>query len=66
MKGHRNRAAERYPSPRGWFYNFCARLLIERVSDYCERMSVRIFGEPRTVKLIFSERGGVKYNWLNA
>ena len=66
MKGWRNPAAEAYPGPRGWFYNWCVRLLSERVTDACERASVRECGEPRHVKLIFSERGGVKYNWFRA
>jgi hypothetical protein len=31
-----------------------------------ERSSIRTFGEPRHVKLVFSNRGGVKYRWLSA
>jgi hypothetical protein len=66
MEGYRNPAAERYLAPRGWFYNWCIRVVLERVSDFVERNSIRKFGEPCHVKLVFSERGGVKYRWLSA
>lgn len=65
MKGYRNQAAERlFISPRGWFYNWCIRLLLERVTDYAERYMLRHFKETRPIKLVFSERGGVAYDWL--
>lgn len=66
MKQYRNEAAEAFPGPRGWFYNWCVRLLLERITDACEQASIREFGEPKRVKLVFSQRGGVKYNWLQA
>jgi hypothetical protein len=66
MEGHRNALAEAYPGPRGWFYNWCIRVILERITDCVERSAMRNGGEPRHVKLIFSERGGVKYRWLNA
>jgi hypothetical protein len=34
MRGYRNERAERVRSQQ-WFYNFCLRLLLERVTDYC-------------------------------
>jgi Protein of unknown function (DUF3800) len=64
MKQHHNPAAEASLAPRGWFYNWCARLLLERVTDAVERHAYANFGEPKFVKLVFSQRGGVKYNWL--
>jgi hypothetical protein len=66
MEGYRNLAAERYPGPRGWFYNWCIRVVIERVSDWVERHSKSLLGEPCHVKLVFSQRGGVQYRWLSA
>jgi hypothetical protein len=65
MKGYRNQAAERlFTSPRGWFYNWCVRLLLERVTDYAERYMLRHYNETRPIKLVFSERGGIAYDWL--
>jgi hypothetical protein len=39
------------------FYNWCVRLILERVTDYCYRRSMRHHGEPRNVKVLLSERG---------
>jgi hypothetical protein len=64
MKGHRNLAAETMGT-RGWFYNWCIRLLLERVTDFVLAQSLEIYGKPETVRLVFSERGGVKYYWLH-
>lgn len=65
MQGHRNPAAEYlFTSPRGWFYNWCIRLLLERVTDFAFREMMACFGEVRPIKLVFSERGGVAYDWL--
>jgi hypothetical protein len=64
MQGHRNDAAATV-GPRGWFYNWCIRLLLERITDFVERDSKARFGEPRVVKLVFAERGGVRYHWLD-
>jgi Protein of unknown function (DUF3800) len=67
MEGHRNLLAEKYAGPRGWFYNWCLRVIIERITDCVERSEIGNGHEPpRHVKLVFSERGGVKYHWLNA
>lgn len=41
-----------------WHYNYCIRLLMERVADFCLWDSTKRFGEPRFVKVIFSARGG--------
>lgn len=64
MEGHYNAAAAMV-GPRGWFYNWCIRLLLERVTDFVERDSIARFNEPRVVKLVFAERGGIKYHWLD-
>ena len=65
MKGYKNPNAEKVPA-RNWFYCWMTRLLLERVTDYCERRSMRDFGEPRTVRLEFSERGGMSYSQFRA
>jgi hypothetical protein len=49
-----------------WFYNFCNRLLLERITDYCLRRSIKEKGTPGKVKIIFSERGGLRYSQTQA
>ncbi|MFD3192005.1 DUF3800 domain-containing protein, partial [Sedimentitalea sp. HM32M-2] len=49
-----------------WFYNFCVRFLMERVTDLCVRDSEKKFGETRNVKVIFSQRGGHSYGQTKA
>jgi hypothetical protein len=60
MRRHRNVRAERYSSQQ-WFYNFCLRMLCERVTQFCydHRKSQRANG--RLLKLVYSERGGHSY-----
>jgi hypothetical protein len=62
MRNYRNPAAEAVSlHPNNWFYNYCVRILLERVTDWCERRSLIEFGAPRHVKLVFSKRGGHSY-----
>jgi hypothetical protein len=69
MRGHTNlRAASRsegIPLDQV-FYNWCSRLLLERITDCCYRHSIEKYGEPRHVRVIFSERGGHYYGRLVA
>lgn len=61
MRGHTNpRAAARSPavSANQYFYNYCVRLLLERVTDYVYRHSMALHGQPRCVKIVFSKRDG--------
>lgn len=44
-----------------WYYNFCVRFLMERVTDLCLRDSVEKYGEPRYLRVVFSQRGGHSY-----
>src|SRR5687767_1460441 len=39
MRGHRNPRAEKVRSNQ-WFYNWCVRLLLERITDYVEKRSL--------------------------
>jgi len=65
MRQHRNVAAERMSSKQ-WFYNWCVRLLLERVTDWCEEYSIQKYGEPRLAKIIFSESGKHSYEQTKA
>ena len=61
MRQYRNEAAEaKYPTKQ-WFYNFCIRVLLERVSHYIASIAMDQFGEKRFARIIFSERGGHSY-----
>jgi hypothetical protein len=68
MHGYRNTRAEASSGlvGRTWFYWWMTRLLLERVTDYCERRSLRDYGEPRVVRLEFSRRKGLRYGHLQA
>jgi hypothetical protein len=65
MKGYENPWAEQIPS-KNWFYCWLTRLLLERVTDFVEADGVRRYGEPRPLKIIYSERGGISYDQMNA
>jgi hypothetical protein len=73
MIGHRNERVEaRYAwrdyAPDGqtwtvkprtnWFHNWMLKVLLERVTAYCEARSLREYGEPRLVDIKIAERGG--------
>lgn len=62
MRGHSNPDAARVSAGKTWFYWWMTRLLLERVTDYCERRSLRDYGAPRLVRLEFSRRGGLRYS----
>jgi hypothetical protein len=64
MEGYGNPRAEaaRGASTQEFFYNFCIRLLLERVTLFVERLSLREHREPKHVELVFSERGGLRYS----
>ncbi|KJZ19590.1 DUF3800 domain-containing protein [Loktanella sp. S4079] len=68
MRGYSNiKAAERHgENSVHWFYNFCVRLLLERATDYCLETSVKEFGTPRIMKVVFSQRGGHRYGQTKA
>ncbi|MGC1445011.1 MAG: DUF3800 domain-containing protein [Xanthobacteraceae bacterium] len=64
MKGHRNiRAASRSEGIGidQVFYNWCLRIILERVTDFVFRHSIRTYGEPRHVKIVLGERGTHSY-----
>lgn len=51
---------------RGEFYNWCLRLLLERVTQWCARRSKRAGLPLQPARLVFSERGGHDYQHLKA
>jgi len=61
MRRHTNPRAERIGSQQ-WFYNYCLRLLLERVTDFCYQhaKAAGALGR-RYLKLVYSERGGHLY-----
>lgn len=65
MEGWRNPRASQIPSD-NWFYCWLTRLLLERVTDAVYHASLRRYGEPKKVKLEYSERGGLRYSQMKA
>jgi hypothetical protein len=65
MEGHRNPRAEKVRSQQ-WFYNWCIRLLLERITDFCQRRCIKDYGEIRPLKIEFSERRDVSYGQATA
>lgn len=61
MRQYRNVRAENTYSKQ-WFYNWMARILIERVTDFCWRYSQRHNLTRRHVKFVFSQTGGHSYS----
>jgi hypothetical protein len=62
MRGYNNPDAAKVSAGKTWFYWWMTRLLLERVTDYCERRAIRDYGSPRLVRLEFSRRGGLRYS----
>ena len=64
MMGHKNARAEaaRGGSANETFYNFCARVLLERVTEFVLAHSMRHHGKPKHLRIIFSDRGGMRYS----
>jgi hypothetical protein len=60
MRQYRNQRAERVKSQQ-WFYNFCLRLLLERVTHFCYEHAKSDNATDRLLKIVYSERGGHSY-----
>jgi hypothetical protein len=41
-------------------------LLLERITEFCAKRSKTIYGEYRSIKLVFSQRGGMSYDRLTS
>ena len=44
------------------FYNFCLRILLERVTEAVARSSAKRFGHAAKLKIVVAETGGVRYS----
>ena len=65
MRGYSNEKAAKIPSQQ-WFYNWCVRLLLERVTAFCDARTMADYGERRLIKIEFSRRGGLRYSQTRA
>jgi hypothetical protein len=67
MLGYRNTRAEKARVNRtAWFYCWMSRLLMEKMTAYCGHRSLRDYGEQRTIRCEFSDRGGVRIDDIKA
>jgi hypothetical protein len=67
MQNYRNIHAERAGVNRtAWFYVWCSKLLMESVTDFCGRRSMKDYGSPRVVRCEFGQMGGVRLADLRA
>jgi hypothetical protein len=57
--------AERVRSQQ-WFYNYCLRLLLERVTEFCYRHAASEHAKGRFLKIVCSERGAHSYAQTSA
>ncbi|MET0241408.1 MAG: DUF3800 domain-containing protein [Sphingobium sp.] len=65
MRGHENKNAAKIPSQE-WFYNWCVRLLLERVTHFCADRTMHDHGRMLPIKIEFSRRGGHRYSQTRA
>jgi len=65
MKGYENPYADKL-SDDNWFYCWLTRLLLERVTLFVKEDSIVRFGEPKKLKIEYSNRGGLSYAQMNA
>jgi len=66
LLGYRNDRAAARSETNQWLYNFLIRMLLERVTDFCLTDSLTRHGRPRTVRIVFSARGGQRYGQTKA
>lgn len=65
MRGHENRNAAKIPSQE-WFYNWCVRLLLERITEFCASRTMTDHGRKLPIKIEFSRRGDHRYSQTRA
>ena len=65
MRRHRNDNAAKIPSQQ-WFYNWCIRLLLERLTAFCSDRTERDHGARLPIKIEFSRCGGHRYSQTKA
>lgn len=65
MRGYSNPRAAQIPS-NNWFYCWMTRVVLERITHWVKAHSVKEYGSPKLVKLVFSGRGGLRYSQMKA
>lgn len=65
MRGYENPYASKL-SDKNWFYCWLTRLLLERITLFVKQHSTEKFGEPKRLKIEYSNRGGLSYSQMNA
>lgn len=65
MRRYRNVRAERM-GVQDWFYCWLTRLALERASNFIWRKSFQKYREPKRMKIIFSERSGLRIGQVGA
>lgn len=66
MEGYNNERAARKSQDQNWFYNFIARILFERVSDFVYKDSIKTYGEAKKIKIVFASRGVQRFSTFGA
>jgi hypothetical protein len=62
MQRHRNSAAARTSNTRAWFYWWLCRLLLERITEFCERRNNLDSTSGQKLRIEFSRRKDLKYS----
>ena len=65
MRRHHNGNAAKIPSQE-WFYNWCVRLLLERLTNFCADRTLKDHARKLPIKIEFSRRGGHRYSQTRA
>lgn len=65
MRRHTNEKAAKIPSQQ-WFYNWCIRLLLERVTSFCSERTQRDHGKRLPIMIEFARCGGHRYSQTKA
>ena len=60
MRGYENPRAAK-AGGENVFYNFCLRVLLERVTEAVARSSLKRFDRPAKMKIVIAQTGGVRY-----
>ncbi len=69
MQGYVNQRASPMTTmapPDNWYYCWMTRVLLERMTDYVARHSLKKTGSIGKIKLEYSERGGLRYPQMQA
>lgn len=65
MRRYHNERAAKLPSQQ-WFYNWCIRLLLERVTAFCAKRTEKDYERRLPIKIEFSRCGGHRYSQTKA